>query len=130
MVAVQVHDTSSYWRYPCFPDLGLLQARFRQYRYDLRAHPTYVIAVITGGCERIRIGRGNVLAPAGSVAIVNPEERHDGERGADEGWAYRTFYPSAPMMMPITRELGQDRAPIFPRAHPGHLSRHGIGGST
>lgn len=116
MEALQTKETSRYWRHPCFPDLGLLQARFTQHRYDLHTHPTYVIALITAGCERIRIGRGNVLAPAGSVAIVNPEEWHDGERGADEGWAYRTFYPSVPMMTAIARELGQDRAPIFPRA--------------
>ena len=32
------------------------------------------------------------------LLIVNPEEWHDGEAGADEGWAYRTFYPSVPLM--------------------------------
>ncbi len=118
-------ETRKYWRHPCFPDLGLFKARFRQHRYALHTHPTYVIAVITAGCERIRIGRRHVLAPAGTVAIVNPEEWHDGERGVDEGWAYRTFYPSVPLMTAIARELNQDRAPIF--SHPiiedGHLAR-------
>jgi AraC-like DNA-binding protein len=82
----------------------------------LHTHPTYVIALITAGCERIRVGRDNVVARAGTVAIVNPEEWHDGERGADEGWAYRTFYPSVPLMTAIARDLGHDHAPIFPRA--------------
>lgn len=108
-------ETGKYWRHPCFPDLGLFEARFTQHRYDLHTHPTYVIALITSGCERIRIGRQSVLAPAGAIAVVNPEEWHDGERGADEGWAYRTFYPSVPLMSALTRELGRDGAPVFSR---------------
>jgi AraC-like DNA-binding protein len=113
---VQATETRKYWRHPCFPDLGLFKARFTQHRYELHTHPTYVIALITAGCERIRIGRHNVVAPAGTIAIVNPEEWHDGERGAEDGWAYQTFYPSVPLMTAVTRELGQDRAPIFSRA--------------
>ncbi|PDQ18731.1 hypothetical protein CN311_23100 [Mesorhizobium sanjuanii] len=109
-------ETSKYWRHPCFPDLGLFKARFTRHRYELHTHPTYVIALITAGCERIRIGRRNVIAPAGTVAIVNPEEWHDGEQGADEGWAYRTFYPTVPLMTALARELGRDRAPVFSRA--------------
>ncbi|MER8885903.1 AraC family transcriptional regulator [Mesorhizobium sp. M0816] len=108
-------ETGKYWRHPCFPDLGLFEARFTRHRYDLHTHPTYVIALITSGCERIRIGRKSVLAPAGTIAVVNPEEWHDGERGADEGWAYRTFYPSVSLMSALTRELGRDGAPIFSR---------------
>ncbi|MER8368070.1 AraC family transcriptional regulator [Mesorhizobium sp. M1378] len=109
-------ETGKYWRHPCFPDLGLFEARFTQHRYELHTHPTYVIALITFGCERIRIGRQSVLAPAGAIAVVNPEEWHDGERGADEGWAYRTFYPSVPLMTALARELGRDGAPVFSRA--------------
>ncbi|MER8972066.1 MULTISPECIES: AraC family transcriptional regulator [unclassified Mesorhizobium] len=109
-------ETGKYWRHPCFPDLGLFEARFTQHRYDLHTHPTYVIALITSGCERIRIGRQSVLAPAGTIAVVNPEEWHDGERGADEGWAYRTFYPSVPLMSALADELGRDGAPVFSRA--------------
>ncbi|MER9561117.1 AraC family ligand binding domain-containing protein [Mesorhizobium sp. M0571] len=113
---VQAAETGKYWRHPCFPDLGLFEARFTRHRYDLHTHPTYVIALITSGCERIRIGRQSVLAPAGAIAVVNPEEWHDGERGADEGWGYRTFYPSVPLMTAIARELGRDGAPVFSRA--------------
>lgn len=116
MKDVHATETGTYWRHPCFPDLGLFKARFTQHRYELHTHPTYVIALITAGCERIRIGRQTVVAPAGTVAVVNPEEWHDGEQGADEGWAYRTFYPSVPLMTAVTRELGRDRAPVFPSA--------------
>ncbi len=109
-------EAGKFWRHPAFPDLGLFKARFTRHRYALHTHPTYVIALITAGCERIRIGRRDVLAPAGTVAIVNPEEWHDGERGAEQGWAYRTFYPSVPLMTAVSRELGRDRGPVFPHA--------------
>src|SRR5277367_2016046 len=85
----RVQETKEFWRHARFRDLGLLKARFRRHRYELHTHPTYVIALITEGCERVRIGNQSVLAPAGSVLVVNPEEWHDGEAGADEGWAYR-----------------------------------------
>jgi AraC-like DNA-binding protein len=106
-------ETSEFWRHPRFADLGLLKARFTRHRYELHTHPTYVIALITAGCERIRIGRETVVAPAGTVAIVNPEECHNGEAGADGGWAYRTFYPPVSLFDAIARELGQDRTPMF-----------------
>jgi AraC-like DNA-binding protein len=72
-----------------------------------------VFALITDGCERIRIGSRTVVASAGTLAIVNPEEWHDGEAGADGGWAYRTFYPSVSLLTEVARELGQDRPPLF-----------------
>ncbi|CEJ12229.1 Transposon Tn10 TetD protein [bacterium YEK0313] len=106
-------ETSTFWRHPHFGDLGLMTARFTRHRYDLHTHPTYVIALITEGCERIRIDGRTILAPAGTVALVNPEECHDGEPGAEGGWAYRTFYPSVALMTGIAGELGRDRMPLF-----------------
>ncbi len=94
----------------------MLKARFTRHRYELHTHPTYVIALITEGCERVRIGRESVLAPAGATLIVNPEEWHDGEAGGEEGWAYRTFYPTVELLTDIAAELGHDGAPLFPRA--------------
>ncbi|QCI63090.1 AraC family transcriptional regulator [Phreatobacter stygius] len=108
-------ETTEFWRHPRFRDLGLLKARFRQHRYDRHTHPTYVIALITGGCERVSVGRVNLVAPAGTVLVVNPEEWHDGEAGADDGWAYRTFYPSLQLMTEVAGELGQHGPPLFAR---------------
>ena len=110
-----VQEKSEFWRHACFHDLALMKARSTRHRYELHTHPTYVIALITEGCERIRIGHRTIIAPAGTIAIVNPEECHDGAPGADGGWAYRTFYPSVSLLTSIARELGQDRPPLFPR---------------
>ena len=111
-----MRETREFWHHRHFHDLALLKARFTQHRYQLHTHPTYVIALITAGCERVRIGNQSVIAPAGSVIVVNPEEWHDGEAGADAGWAYRTFYPSVALLTAIAGELGQHRPPLFP--HP------------
>ncbi|MGX5849902.1 AraC family transcriptional regulator [Mesorhizobium sp. PL10] len=106
-------ETTQFWRHPRFRDLGMLKARFTRHRYQLHTHPTYVVALITQGCERVRIGNESVVAPSGTVLLVNPEVWHDGEAGAEKGWAYRTFYPSTSLMGAIAAELGQDRAPLF-----------------
>src|ERR1700679_2254062 len=102
-----MQETTEFWRHRSFPELALLKARFTQHRYERHTHPTYVIALITGGCERVCIGRQDVVAPVGSVLIVNPEEWHDGEAGAAEGWAYRTFYPSVALLTAVAAELGR-----------------------
>jgi hypothetical protein len=56
-------DRALFWRHPHFRDMGLLKARFRRHRYDLHTHPTYVVALITGGCETVRVGRRRETAP-------------------------------------------------------------------
>jgi AraC-like DNA-binding protein len=109
-------ERQAFWRHAAFRDLGLLAARFREHRYDRHTHEGYVIALITEGCERVRVGRREVLAPAGSVLVVNPEEWHDGEAGAEQGWAYRTFYPSVALLSDVAAELGQTQTPLFPQA--------------
>ena len=106
-------ERAVFWCHPRFRDLGLLKARFRRHRYDLHTHPTYVVALVTGGCERVRVGRRNAVAPASAVILVNPEECHDGEAGCAEGWAYRTFYPSVALMAEVAEELSRPGIPLF-----------------
>ena len=93
----------------------MLKARFTRHRYELHTHPTYVVALITAGCEQLRIGARQVSAPRGTVLIVHPEECHDGEAGAADGWSYRTLYPSLTLMTDIARELGGAAPSVFAR---------------
>lgn len=115
-MSVSQQESQAFWRHAAFRELGLLKARFREHRYDRHTHDGYVIALITEGCERVRVGRQEVLAPAGSVLVVNPEVWHDGEAGAEQGWAYRTFYPSVALLSDVAAELGQPHTPLFPQA--------------
>lgn len=111
-----VRETREFRRHPRFDDLALLAARFTRHRYDLHTHPTYVVALVTEGCERLRVGRTTHLAPAGSIILVNPEECHDGESGAAGGWAYRTCYPTVSLLAAVAAEMGHGRLPLFARA--------------
>lgn len=106
-------DAAIFWTHPRFTDMSLLKARFRKHRYELHTHPTYVVALITQGCEQLRIGRRRAIATAGTIIVVNPEECHDGEPGADAGWAYRVLYPPVGLMEEWAAELGLPGAPVF-----------------
>lgn len=108
-----VGDFTRYWRHQRFPDLCLLNARFTSHRYELHTHPTYVVALITQGCERLHIDHRKATAPVGTVLVVHPEECHDGEAGAADGWAYRTLYPSVSLMSAVAHELGRQGPPVF-----------------
>jgi AraC-like DNA-binding protein len=114
--AAAAKDRAVFWQHPHFRDMGLLKARFRQHRYALHTHPTYVIALITAGCEKVRVNRRQEVVPASAVILVNPEECHDGEAGCEDGWAYRTFYPSIELMAEVARELCQAMPPLFPHS--------------
>ncbi len=109
-------EQAAFRYHPHFRDMAMLKARFRRHRYDLHTHPTYVIALVTQGCERVRIGRRREEVPTGTVLVVNPEEVHDGEAGCEAGWTYRTFYPTVALMEDTARELGLNATPLFPPA--------------
>ncbi|MEY9460242.1 MULTISPECIES: AraC family transcriptional regulator [Bradyrhizobium] len=108
-----LQEEQEFWRHPRFRDLGLLKAKFTKHRYDRHTHPNYVIALITAGAERVKIGRETVVAPTGTLLVVNPEEWHDGESGCPDGWSYRTFYPQVEFLTHVAVELGRSESPIF-----------------
>lgn len=94
-------------------DLELLTARYRDHAYALHTHDSYVFGVVVAGAEKLRINRKTHLAPAGSIIIVNPEDPHDGEKGCDTGWAYRTCYPHAELMREVAQDLELGHLPMF-----------------
>jgi AraC-like DNA-binding protein len=94
----------------------LLRASFTRHRYELHTHPTYVIGIVTRGSEALRISSRRHVAPIGSIILVNPEEPHDGEAAAEDGWAYRTLYPPAALLAQVNEELGGRGPPGFREA--------------
>lgn len=99
--------------HPALDGLEMLAATYRDHAYALHTHPTYVFGVVTEGVERFRVGRTGNLATPGSILVVNPEEPHDGEKGCDDGWSYRTCYPSVELMREIADDLGLPDVPLF-----------------
>lgn len=101
------------WREPRFDGMECLNARFRRHVYAPHRHETYVIGVITAGTELYRY-RGVVhAAKAGDVVVLNPDELHDG-RPAQDGFAYRIFYPPIGLIEQTLGEaLGRPARPCF-----------------
>jgi AraC-like DNA-binding protein len=97
-------DVAVFWRVSRLDGLEFLRATFRTHAYAPHTHETYAVAAVVGGCETFRHRGERRYAPAGSVAVVCPDELHDGEPFGD-GFEYRTFYPSVALMREIAEDL-------------------------
>ncbi|WP_366657264.1 AraC family transcriptional regulator [Fodinicurvata sp. EGI_FJ10296] len=97
-------EAATLWRVPRHNGLECLRASFRRHRYAPHTHETYVIGVITHGCETFRCRGVRHYAGPGALTIVNPEEVHDGEP-ADTGYVYRMTYPDRALIADIASEV-------------------------
>ncbi|WP_198411793.1 AraC family transcriptional regulator [Microvirga flavescens] len=102
---VSAGDVTHFWRVPRHHGFDCLRATFRRHAYARHTHETYAIAAILEGCETFFHRGEQHYAGAGSIAIVCPDEVHDGEP-YEGGFEYRTFYPSVELM----REIAEDVA--------------------
>ncbi|GAA4464688.1 AraC family transcriptional regulator [Phytohabitans houttuyneae] len=92
----------------CF-ELDLLTASYRRHAFTRHAHATFAIGVVVSGQEEFHY-RGELRrAGVGSLAILEPDEPHDGRAAAEEGWSYRVLYPSEDMLLD-----GHPIRPTFP----------------
>ncbi len=97
-------NETHFWRVPRLYGLGCLRATFRRYSYARHTHDTYAVAAILAGCETFFHRGEQRYAPAGSIAVVCPDEIHDGEPYGDS-FVYRTFYPSPELMKEIAEDI-------------------------
>ncbi len=97
-------DVAHFWRVPRYHGLDCLRATFRRHAYARHTHETYAVAAILEGCETFFHRGEQRYAWAGSVAVVGPDEVHD---GAAHGalFEYRTFYPSPELMRDVAEDL-------------------------
>jgi AraC-like DNA-binding protein len=92
----------------CF-ELDLLTAAYRQHAFTRHTHATFAIGVVVSGEEQFHY-RGELRrAGVGSLAILEPDEPHDGAAAVPTGWSYRVLYPSEAMLLD-----GRDHRPSFP----------------
>jgi len=97
-------DVTHFWRVPRHHGLDCLRATFRRHAYARHSHETYAIAGITSGCETFFHRGEQHYAEAGSIAVVCPDEVHDGQPHGGS-FAYRTIYPSVELMREIAEEV-------------------------
>ncbi|MCR9255816.1 MAG: AraC family transcriptional regulator [Alphaproteobacteria bacterium] len=110
--AGKASEAATFWRLSAHDGLECLKARFRNHRYAPHAHETYAIGVISNGVERFRYRGVEHTAPAGTFAVVEPGELHDGTPG-DGGYRYKMTYPSRALMATIAEEIW-DKADVQP----------------
>jgi AraC-like DNA-binding protein len=118
LAQVGAGDVTYFWRVPRYRGLDCLRATFRRHAYARHSHDTYAIAAVLAGCETFFHRGEQRYAPAGSIAVVCPDEIHDGEPYGG-GFEYRTFYPSPELMQEIAEDVAGrplSRPPWFPHS--------------
>jgi len=118
-----IREQVKFWRFsyedtaqslpPC--SVELLRARYITHTFCRHTHETYAIGVIEQGAEAFDCRGNHFVAPAGSIALINPGEVHTGH-AADQatGWTYRMLYPDVSLLQRAASELGQQQAiPYF-----------------
>jgi AraC-like DNA-binding protein len=110
-------DATFFWRVPRY-GLDCLRATFRRYAYTRHTHETYAVAAVLAGCETFYHRGEQRYAYPGSIAVVCPDELHDGAPHGG-GFEYRTLYPSAELMREIAEDVAGRplaRPPWFPQS--------------
>jgi AraC-like DNA-binding protein len=111
---MHAHEYINFWRDPRLDDLELLHATYITHSFAPHTHEGYVIGVIERGAEQFSYRGHHYVAPAGSIVFINPGEMHTGSATSEQGWTYRTLYPSIKLLQHAASELtGQARSMPF-----------------
>lgn len=87
------------------PGLQLMQASFRARTFPRHSHEGYGVGVIEQGALGFYYRGENVVAPAGRINTVNPDEVHTGQAAGGQGWTYRMFYFSADFLQQMSQDI-------------------------
>jgi len=69
-----------------------LEAFFAGHAYDPHRHDTYAIGLTDGGLQCFTYRGAHRTSAPGTLMVLHPDERHDGEAGSAEGFRYRMIY--------------------------------------
>src|SRR3977135_3919600 len=84
-----------FWRVHGLRNLELQRATREGNSFSKRLHEGFEISVIERGAEKLLYRGSSYVAPMGSVVVINPGEGHAASSVDQNGWAYRSFYPTA-----------------------------------
>lgn len=99
------------------PGLELMRASFSGQRFARHSHEGFGVGVIEAGALGFRYRGEELVAPAGTVNTVNPDEPHDGYgaggAGPDApGWTYRMFYFPAAFLARMAEDVAGAPTPL------------------
>ncbi|GAB3874213.1 AraC family ligand binding domain-containing protein [Dactylosporangium cerinum] len=78
--------------------VDLLTADYQRHAFTRHSHSTFAIGVVVCGVEQFHYRGSLHRAGVGTLAILEPDEPHDGQAADPNGWAYRVFYPPADLL--------------------------------
>ena len=94
------------------PGLQLMQARFRTRSFCRHSHEGFGIGVIEQGALGFSYRGASLIAPAGKINTVNPDEVHTGQAVGEQGWTYRMFYCSIAFLQRVAEDIAGHPLPL------------------
>ncbi|WP_458095644.1 AraC family transcriptional regulator [Roseomonas sp. WA12] len=85
-----VHDGAS--------GVEAIRARFAAHAYDLHRHDEWLVGVTDRGVQDFLCRGARRRSTAGRVILIEPQEAHDGQAGAEGGFAYHMLYLPRPWL--------------------------------
>lgn len=85
-------ETATFWRIPRMEGVELLRARYITQTFPRHTHEGFAVGVIESGALGFQYRGEHVVAPAGTVNLVIPDQPHTGHAAVPTGWSYRMFY--------------------------------------
>ncbi len=76
----------------------VIEARFAAHAYDLHRHDDWLVGVTEHGVQDFLCRGQRQRSTLGRVILMEPEEAHDGQAGAEGGFAYRMLYLPRPWL--------------------------------
>lgn len=70
----------------------VLSASYETFAFAPHRHAAYVAALVESGTHAFDHGGSVVIAPAGTIVFLDPEERHTGYGFQRSQWSYRVLY--------------------------------------
>jgi AraC-like DNA-binding protein len=86
--------------------LEVLHACYHNHTFPRHTHMGYAFGVIEAGALGFYYRGVNLVAPAGCINLVLPDEVHTGYPAGGEGWTYRMLYLQSSTLGRVMRELG------------------------
>jgi AraC-like DNA-binding protein len=113
------HEWSRIYCCPELDNLELIHAHYVTHSFSRHSHDFFVIGLIEQGVQSYTCRGIKHITPAGDLFLVQSEEAHTGEAFTDQGYVYRTIYPSATLLTGINGEDCKKETPFF-RQHVIH----------
>ena len=99
-------NTIKMWRSNALADTLFLWADYRDHRFQPHFHEEFAIGIIEEGCQAFSYdSKHRIDLPRGTVCLISPGMVHEGWVGAENGWTYRMFYPSASLVAQAAEDI-------------------------